>query len=149
MFNIYSIKEQLINDTASLFDQYRIFYKMESDLISSQVFISERFEKQDSFIFIAYKNNKPAGFTQIYPSFSSVAMKKVWILNDLFVSKPFRKSGCAISLLKHVEQQAKKRSIFSIKLATANSNKEAKNLYHKLGYQLTNEFEHFSKIVAE
>jgi len=30
------------------------------------------------------------GFAQLYPSFSSVSMKRLWILNDLFVSSEAR-----------------------------------------------------------
>ena len=147
MFNIYSINDELINDAAALFDQYRIFYKMESDLKSSQAFISARAKQQDSFIFVAYKENEPAGFAQIYPSYSSVAMKKIWILNDLFVAMPFRKSGCATCLLSYVESQASNNDVFSIKLATASNNSQANELYYKLGYKRNQAFEHFSKII--
>jgi hypothetical protein len=44
-------------------------------------------QKNDSTIFLAEERGYPLGFTQLYPSFSSVSMKRVWILNDLFAEE--------------------------------------------------------------
>jgi ribosomal protein S18 acetylase RimI-like enzyme len=81
----------------------------------------------------------------LYPSYSSVAMKPIWILNDLFVSESSRNNGIARHLMLAVEKQAKLKDIFSIKLATGIENKKAQALYHSLNYKLNNDFEFFSK----
>lgn len=44
-----------------------------------------RLENHESVILIAEENGEFIGFTQLYPTFSSVSMKRIYILNDLFV----------------------------------------------------------------
>ena len=69
-----------------LFDAYRVFYEQPSDLAASRAFIAERLERGDSHILLAREAGKAVGFTQLYASLSSVSMRKIWILNDLFVA---------------------------------------------------------------
>jgi hypothetical protein len=60
-----------------LFNQYRIFYNQASDLEAAKKFLQERFQNKDSIVFAANDNGEMIGFTQLYPSFSSVSMKRV------------------------------------------------------------------------
>ena len=83
-----------------LFDGYRQFYKQPSDLAGARRFLKSHFEQDTSVIFLAFstdeaRQRQACGFTQLYPSFSSVSMKRVWILNDLFVSPTTRRTGVA------------------------------------------------------
>jgi hypothetical protein len=82
-----------LEELVALFDQYRVFYKQPSNLEAARHFLKERFQTSDSTIFVARENSCGRGFTQLYPSFSSVSMKRIWILNDLFVETPYRKQG--------------------------------------------------------
>ncbi len=70
---------------APLFNLYRQFYQQAPDEEAAWHFISERLRKNESVIFIALKDERAVGFTQLYPIFSSVGMKRCWLLNDLFV----------------------------------------------------------------
>ena len=79
-----------INQLAPLFDAYRIFYKQDSDIKGAKAFLMSRFNLKDSVIFIAIVNQNIVGFTQLYPSFSSVKMQRTFILNDLYVSETHR-----------------------------------------------------------
>jgi len=133
-----------LEDVAFLFNQYRIFYSMTSNLAKCEKFITKRLSNKDSIIYLAAIENKPAGFIQIYPSFSSVAMQPIWVLNDLFVSKEYRKLGCAKSLMQKVKNEALKRRIFSVKLSTTNGNHPAKKLYHSIGYTKITQFDNYS-----
>ena len=74
-----------VKDLAPLFDGYRVFYKQPSDLEKATEFLTQRFQKNDSVIFMAFEGASALGFTQLYPSFSSVSMQRTYILNDLFV----------------------------------------------------------------
>jgi hypothetical protein len=82
---------------APLFDAYRQFYRQPSDLPGSRRFISDRLRAKQSVVLVAWVTNqgisKAAGFVQLYPSFSSVSMKRLWILNDLYVMPEERKQG--------------------------------------------------------
>ncbi|MEO1522663.1 MAG: hypothetical protein AAFU78_18045 [Cyanobacteria bacterium J06633_2] len=72
-----------------LFDNYCVFYQQPSDLNAAKTFLRDRLQNSDSAIFVAVEDAlQIVGFTQLYPSFSSVSMERIWILNDLFVEQP-------------------------------------------------------------
>ena len=133
-----------IEAASKIFDLYRQFYGQVSDVDAATEFLSTRFLKEDSQFFIAFNpKGEPLGFIQLYPSFSSVAMKSMWYLNDLFVVPNARRKGVASDLLNHVKHFAKDNGSFSLKLATAVDNIEAKTLYEKHGYSKVTAFDHY------
>ena len=81
-----------IEQLVVLFEAYRNFYRQQPAKDQATQFLSERFINNDSVIFIAFdqSKNEAVGFTQLYPTFTSIRMKKSWILNDLFVSEKRR-----------------------------------------------------------
>ncbi|MCL4153162.1 UNVERIFIED_CONTAM: hypothetical protein GTU68_032839 [Idotea baltica] len=91
MLTIKKAKLENLEDVAPLFDLYRVFYNQESNLEAALVFLRDRISKKESIIFVAYDTNVPAGFTQLYFTFSSVSLQPSLILNDLFVKKEYRK----------------------------------------------------------
>jgi ribosomal protein S18 acetylase RimI-like enzyme len=129
---------------ANLFAQYRVFYKMKSDIKSVTKFINERLSNNDSIIYLAQLSGDSCGFIQIYPAFSSIAMKPIWILNDLFVDQNYRNKGCAKALMEQVRVDAKTNNIFSIKLSTAIDNFQAKKLYESIEYKKIDQFDNYS-----
>ena len=145
--NILSATLEDADAIAPMFDAYRRFYKAESDPEAASRFIRERLTKGDSRIFVAYVRGPggkvPAGFTQLYPSFSSVSMKRVWILNDLFVEPDFRKSGIASALMNQAEAFAREGGAKGLSLATQATNESAQALYVKMGYKMDTQFYHF------
>lgn len=127
-----------------LFDQYRVFYNQSSDLEAVRNFLQERFQTNDSKIFIARKDGYGIGFTQLYPSFSSVSMKRIWILNDLFVEESHRNQGVAKLLMGVAENYARETGAVRIILATQTSNLAAQALYESFGYSKDQEFHHYT-----
>ncbi|QBA64395.1 GNAT family N-acetyltransferase [Muriicola soli] len=123
-----------IPDIAPLLDAYRVFYNQPSDLPAAEEFLKARFTKQDSDLFLAYCEEKPAGFVQLYSSFSTVSLRPVYILNDLFVAPEFRKKGIGIALLKEAQEFCRKREFKGLALETAVDN-PAQALYEKLGWE--------------
>ncbi len=127
-----------------LFDQYRVFYQQTSDLKSAKKFLDERLQNHDSVIFVANDQGDLVGFTQLYPSFSSVSMKRVWILNDLFVREEHRNKGVARLLMEAAENYAKQSRAVRIVLATHILNSAAQELYQSRGYLKDEEFYHYA-----
>src|ERR1041384_2753933 len=82
-----------------LFDAYRQFYGQPSAPERARRFLRERFEHSQSVIFLSFEGTAATGFTQLYPSFSSVAMARIFILNDLFVAREARGRGTGSALL--------------------------------------------------
>ncbi|PEL09982.1 N-acetyltransferase [Bacillus sp. AFS017336] len=141
---VVQAKSEHIVEVAKLFDQYRQFYKQESNLNEAINFITERISNKDSVIFIVKEGEESLGFTQLYPTFSSVSMKKLWILNDLFVTEAARKKGVAQMLLDAAKGFAINTKAKALDLQTAIDNKSAQALYEKNGYQVDKEFFSYS-----
>ena len=128
-----------------LFDAYRVFYEKDSDPDGARAFMSARLSKGDSVVFIATdESGAYLGFTQLYPLFSSVRMKSVWLLNDLFVARSARRRGVGHALMVRAQAFANETGAAGLELATAKDNEEAKSVYHDLGWKLDTEFDHYS-----
>ncbi len=110
-------------------------------------FLLERLTQAESVILIAVDQNSNSfdclGFTQLYPSFSSVSMQKIWILNDLFVLPKFRNRGVATALLNAAKAFAIDTKAKRLILATAIDNYPAQRLYEKAGYRKDTAFDHY------
>jgi GNAT superfamily N-acetyltransferase len=126
-----------------LFDLYRQFYQQSSDIEAASNFIYERFQRCDSTILAAFDNNQIIGFVQLYPSFSSVSMKRIWILNDLFVRETERNQGVAKLLMNAAANLARETGAIRIVLSTQTSNNLAQSLYEPLGYIKNEDFYHY------
>ncbi len=122
---------------ATLFDGYRQFYRQSSDLAGARRFLAERFEHEESVIFVASLPDMEhlVGFTQLYPFFSSVGMQRVWVLNDLFVAQGARRRGVARALMEAAHDFAASTSALRVELATEATNKSAQTLYEAIGYE--------------
>jgi|SRR5690606_29465135 len=122
---------------SELFNSYRGFYNKESDIEGAKVFLAERISNGDSEIFVAENNEaKLVGFIQLYPLFSSTRMKKLWLLNDLFVSPEYRSKGIAIELINKGKEVVRKSNACGMYLETDKSNVIGNNLYPKTGFEL-------------
>ncbi|MBX2827596.1 MAG: GNAT family N-acetyltransferase [Flavobacteriaceae bacterium] len=129
---------------APLFDGYRIFYKQNSDREAAQDFLSKRFAEGDSVIFMAVdEQGNGLGFTQLYPSFSSVFMQRVYILNDLFVDAHARGKGVGEALMEHAKVFAREQGAKGLTLETAVDN-PAQKLYERLGWKKDTEVFHYT-----
>jgi len=130
-----------LDDLVPLFDDYRGFYDAGSDHAAARAFLTERIGRDESVIFLAYSTpHGPAGFTQLYPSFSSVSLKRLWILNDLFVRSDVRRGGVGRALLDRARQHAVETGAKGLILSTAVTNKPAQTLYESCGWQRDEEF---------
>lgn len=58
-----------LNETAELFNLYRVFYRQESDVEKGKAFLKERFLNSESDIFLAVVDGKAVGFVQLYKLF--------------------------------------------------------------------------------
>jgi ribosomal protein S18 acetylase RimI-like enzyme len=128
---------------ASLFNKYRVFYGQSADIEGSRKFIRERIERSESVVFLAVTENNisPLGFIQLYPSFSSVAMNKIWILNDLYVDEAARRRGVARKLMESAKKLALETGAIELTLETTIDNVNAQRLYEAIGYK--KDEEHF------
>jgi len=146
MENSVWIKQAGVEDVphlALLFNQYRMFYGQSSNLDGAATFLEERITHKESTAFIAYsspEDRRGLGFVQLYPSFSSVSMQRLWILNDLFVTSEARKQRVGRQLMDMAYRFALESSAKGLTLSTAHDNKIAQRLYESLGYERDEHF---------
>ena len=140
--NIIQAKEEHLNDLVPLFDAYRMFYEQKSDIESAKQFLKDRITKNQSVIFMAYIEGVAVGFTQLYPSFSSVSMNRIYVLNDLYVDKNYRKKGAGAALLHEAKAICKEQNYRGIGLQTGVEN-PAQFLYESLGWKKEPYFDYF------
>ena len=133
-----------IDTLAKLFDEYRVFYERDSDIDRARMFLSVRISNKESVIYLALDDNgNGMGFVQLYPSFTSVGMKRLWILNDLYVNENYRKTGVAENLINKCKELAKKHNAVGLILETRNENINAQNLYFKTDFIKDTEHTYF------
>ncbi len=127
-----------------LFEGYRKFYKQLPNLEAARDFLKERFLNNDSILFMALNEDENAiGFTQLYPTFSSVSMQPTYILNDLYVDPSMRGNKVGEKLLNHAKQFAIKNNSKGLTLETDLDN-PAQKLYERLAWKKDTNVLHYT-----
>ncbi|USK93017.1 GNAT family N-acetyltransferase [Rossellomorea marisflavi] len=141
--NIQRATTKHLEEVAILFNEYRMFYNQPSNLAGARTYLKDRMSGNDSVIFLCFEGEEAIGFTQLYPTFSSIGMKRAWILNDLFVAKDARRKGVGDALLQAARAHALETGASSLSLSTAPDNLEAQRLYERNGYRQDETFLHY------
>ena len=123
-----------------LFDGYRQFYRQPSEPDRIRRFLLDRFEHNQSVIFVAMKDTAAIGFTQLYPSFSSGALARIYILNDIFVDPRTRRAGAGAALLEAAADYGRRVGAIRLLLSTELTNSTAQALYKKMGWKRNTDF---------
>lgn len=123
-----------LNALTILFDNYRVFYKQESDIVAAKRFLTRRLVQSDSVIYIAYVDDKAVGFAQLYPLWSSVSIKPMYILNDLYVDSKYRNQGIGEALINRAKHLCQAENNKGLAIQTAFDN-PAQHLYERLGFK--------------
>lgn len=142
--NIEQIRDENIHSVVPVFDAYRQFYNQPGNVGAAERFLQERVSKGESVIFLATINGEPAGFVQLYPTFSSIALRRAFILNDLYVDEKFRKQGIGRSLIEKCYAYCIEKNARFVTLETAEDNHQAQKLYEQMGMQ-QDDMLHYSK----
>ena len=126
-----------------LFESYRAWYGQKADLPGATEFLEERLKSKDSEIFVCEKNDELVGFVQLYPLFSSTRMKKLWLLNDLFVSQNHRGLGISLLLIERSKQLVQDTGACAMFLETQKSNLIGNTLYPRAGFKINDESNYY------
>lgn len=138
-----TVRQAVLSDLEALvplFDRYRQFYGRTSDVAAARAFLSARFNHGESVLFVAYEESAPAGFVQLYPSYSSVSLARIFILNDIFVSEHCRKKGVASLLIESAIGYARALGAVRLSLSTAVTNRTAQAVYESAGWKRDEQF---------
>lgn len=147
-----TIREATLADVdllAPLFDAYRQFYERPTDLELSRVFLAGRLGHGESVIFLADEDGTGLGFVQLYPLFSSTALRprRLWLLNDLFVPPAARGRGIGRELMNRARRLAEDTGACGLELVTGRANLSAQALYESVGYHRDDDFLRYELIL--
>ena len=129
-----------VDALAPLFDGYRQFYEQPSDETLARRFLAERLRADEAVVFIADVDHRPVGFTLLYPSFSSTAAGRIFVLNDLFVKPDQRKGGVGHALLQAAADFGRAEGAIRLTLSTAIDNRTAQAVYEGMGWVRNTQF---------
>jgi ribosomal protein S18 acetylase RimI-like enzyme len=130
---------------APLFVKYREFYGSLPYPDSSRAFLEKRLRRKESVIYLALADDddKLMGFCQLYPSFSSLSLKRVWILNDIYVAEDARRQLVADHLIRTAKKMAKETNAVRMRVSTSSNNKVAQKTYESIGFKEDTEFKNY------
>ncbi|MBV6286686.1 GNAT family N-acetyltransferase [Pseudomonas aegrilactucae] len=131
---------------APLFVKYREFYGQLPYPDSTRSFLEKRLERGESIIYLALPDDddsKLMGFCQLYPSFSSLSLKRVWILNDIYVAEDSRRMLVADHLMREAKRLAKETNAVRLRVSTSADNEVAMRTYESIGFREDTEFKNY------
>jgi ribosomal protein S18 acetylase RimI-like enzyme len=83
------------------------------------------------------------GFCQLYPSYSSLSLKRVWILNDIYVAEDSRRMLVADHLMREAKKMAKETNAVRMRVSTSANNEVAHRTYESIGFREDTEFKSY------
>ncbi|WP_328763316.1 MULTISPECIES: GNAT family N-acetyltransferase [unclassified Streptomyces] len=130
---------------AALFRGYLDFYEVKvEDPDAPRAFLAERIRADESLVLLAdvpgagpgaEPGASAVGFAQVYRTFSSLALRPMWILSDLYVAPSGRRTGAGRALLREVLRRAGEAGVAGVQLETAYDNHVAQALYEAEGFE--------------
>lgn len=104
---------------------------------SSRKFLETRLKRNESIIYLALaaEEDQLLGFCQLYPSYSSLSLKRVWLINDLYVAEQARRQLVADHLLQTVKQMAIDSHSVRLRAMCPQGNNSARALYESVGFK--------------
>ena len=135
-----SVREDL-PALGKLFDEYRQFYQLPTDVQKATAYLEARLGARESVVLIAADEaGQLLGFTQLYPTWCSLLAGPVYVLYDLYVAPQARRRGVGRALLKAAAQRGQRDGKLRMTLSTAKTNADAQSVYESLDWQRDNEF---------
>ena len=138
------IREAISDDLPALgklFDEYRQFYQLPTDVEKATAYLKARLRAGESVVLTAADEaGELLGFTQLYPTWCSLLAGPVYVLYDLYVAPQARRRGVGRALLKAAAQRGQRDGKLRMTLSTAKTNADAQSVYESLGWQRDNEF---------
>ena len=131
-----------------LYVAYRVFYGEASEEERAAAFILDRLRQSSGRYFLAWNGRDTLGFMHLMPSTNTLAMRPIWLLEDLYVDVSARGQGVATALLRHAEAFARSTDAERLTLATAHDNLAAQHIYKKLGYVREDHFSYFHLLLS-
>jgi ribosomal protein S18 acetylase RimI-like enzyme len=136
-----------LNELVRLYVAYRLFYGEAPEEERATAFIRDRVTQSSGRYYLAWDGDNAIGFMHLMPSTNTLAMRPIWLLEDLYVDVSARGQGVASALLSYAEAFARSTGAERLTLATAHDNLAAQHIYKKLGYVREEHFWYFHRLL--
>ncbi len=123
-----------LDQLTPMFIRYRELYGAMPQADASKEYLAERINKQEAVILLAFAEETLLGFCLVYPSFSSVSLRPIWIINDLYVTEEARGQHIAQQLLSEITQQARDNGAVRLRVSINANNEIAQRLYESADF---------------
>lgn len=113
---------------------------------SSRAFLEARLKNKEAVIYLALNDEDDGvllGFCQLFPSFSSLSLKRLWMLNGIYVANHARRQLVADRLLQAAKQMAIKTQSVRIRAAAPPASDSAQRLYESIGFIKDEQFDNY------
>ncbi len=143
-FRVVRATRRHLEMLTELFHSYLSFYRCDHDRERVKTFLTARLLRKESAMFVALEGTGAAtravGFAQLYPTFSSLRLSRMWVLNDLYTRPEYRRHGVAHLLLAAARTMAVGTSASHLELITERANGAAQRVYESVGFQRDERF---------
>ncbi len=127
-----------------LFMSYLAFYRRAHTRDDVRAYLAERMAHKESVIFLAVEGSGAGtellGFVQLYPTFSSLRLSRMWVLNDLFTVPEARRRGVGHLLIAAARTMAVGTSATHLELLTHRDNVVAQRVYESAGFRRDDQY---------
>ena len=131
---VFQATQADVDDLTPLYSAYRSFFHGHADLADSRPFLQARLSADEAVVFLARADGHAAGFTLLYPMWSSWHCKRIWFLSDLYVAEKFRKLGAGQRLIERVKEYARETDASSVMVELPHSEAHLEAFYDRLGF---------------
>lgn len=126
-----------------LFDSYRQHFKQASDPEAIKQYLQQRIEADEAIIYLAQSQEDLHGFVVLYPSFSSIGLAPIWILNDFYLKSGNQKRLMAKELLDRIGADCKEQGGIRIEVNTRKENHKLHKLYKDYGFEKDYKYDYY------
>ena len=140
------IKTCEINDLEQLvpaFDSYRQRYKQPSEPEKIEQFLRQMLQQEASTILLSYEGEELTGFVQLYPSYSSIGLAPIWVLNDFYIFGGTGRKQTAEGLLNAAKELCQNTGAIRIEVTTRKENHRLHKLYRDFGFEKDFKYDYY------
>ncbi len=146
METVLEIRTCNINDLEKLtplFDDYRQHFKQTAAPDAVGAFLKQRILNEDVKIYLAQSGDDLHGFVVLYPSFSSIGLAPIWILNDFYLKSGNNKRLMAKQLLDKISEDCKETGAIRVEVTTRKENHKLHKLYKDYGFEKDYKYDYY------
>jgi GNAT superfamily N-acetyltransferase len=137
--------EDITNLTELMYEYIVGFYQNPAPLINNiHHLIRTLFDKQQGIQFVVEDNDRLVGFATLYFTFSTMKAEKIAVMNDLFVTEPYRDTELESQLFLACKNYCINQGYANMTWITSINNTRAQSFFHTMNAVQGKDWVHFS-----